>query len=593
MTRAGTGGALTYKGAYDEAGTLVREEMPGEVTRVVTTNALKDDTGLTYKGQVTPTTATTDPVTGEVTWTPGTPAPGTWFAWTTERDGLGRIVREYTGEGAGESAGEGAGFDGTSPGVPESGDTSHLPVGGGLAYDRQFSYTARGQLARVVDRTVNTPVGPIDPATTPTDAPGLYCQARSYGFNADGARTTMTVQQYNGGVCTGTASATSTRTYGVDSANRFTTGVTVDGGAPGGAYTYDGLGRQTVIPASDAPNYGSAITLGYYVDDLPASVTQGGVSTTFSLDVAGRRATQSTTGGGSNGSTTVRHYGDSSDNPGWSVTTPANGAALVTRYTDSIGGDLGASITGTGDASIGIIDPHDNTVTTVVIPAAQTSGTAATAVTGWARWSEYGSPAAPATVTGPLGYGWLGAKQRETAPDAAGLTLMGVRFYNWATGAFTSADPVPGGNDTSYGYPTDPINNNDITGQWGCGWCKKIRSKVASAARKVDTLLRQSHQAGPFGWRNYRPGLKWFEDGYARPHRIEWDRDHGWHYNPAANEKQGHKKWYKGLWPAGKAAARWAWSKRHIVVRAVQVVAYVVRAVSSWSRFMRGGGRDF
>ena len=88
VTRAGTGGALTYKGAYDEAGTLVTEELPGGITRVVTTNALKDDTGLTYKGQVTPTTATTDPVTGEVTWTPGTPAPGTWFAWTTERDGL-------------------------------------------------------------------------------------------------------------------------------------------------------------------------------------------------------------------------------------------------------------------------------------------------------------------------------------------------------------------------------------------------------------------------------------------------------------------------------------------------------------------------
>lgn len=332
MTRAGTGGALTYKGAYDEAGTLVTEELPGGITRVVTTNALTDDTGLTCEGQVTPTTAATDPVTGEVTWAPGTPAPGTWFAWTTERDGLGRIVREYTGEGAG--------FDGTSPGVPEPGDTSHLPVGDGLAYDRQFSYTTRGQLAKVVDRTVNTPVGPIDPATTPTDAAGLYCQARSYGLNADGARTTMTVQQYNGGVCTGTASATSTRTYSVDSANRFTTGVTVDGGTPGGAYTYDGLGRQTVIPASDAPNSGSAITLGYYVDDLPASVTQGGVSRTFSLDVAGRRATQSTTGGWNNGSTTVRHYGDSSDNPGWSVTTPANGAALVTRYTDSIGGDL-------------------------------------------------------------------------------------------------------------------------------------------------------------------------------------------------------------------------------------------------------------
>ncbi|MBC9957939.1 hypothetical protein [Yimella sp. cx-51] len=53
----------------------------------------------------------------------------TWFGWTLDRDGLGRIVREYTGEGAG--------FDGSNPGVPEVGDTSHLPVGEGLAYDRQ------------------------------------------------------------------------------------------------------------------------------------------------------------------------------------------------------------------------------------------------------------------------------------------------------------------------------------------------------------------------------------------------------------------------------------------------------------------------
>ncbi len=30
-----------------------------------------------------------------------------------------------------------------------------------------------------------------------------------------------------------------------------------------------------------------------------------------------------------------------------------------------------------------------------------------------------------------------------------------------------------GGHHTSYGYPTDPINNSDTTGQWACGWCKK------------------------------------------------------------------------------------------------------------------------
>lgn len=51
---------------------------------------------MAYTGQVTPVTAATDPGTGETTWTPGTPVTDTWFAWTMERDGLGRIVREYT-----------------------------------------------------------------------------------------------------------------------------------------------------------------------------------------------------------------------------------------------------------------------------------------------------------------------------------------------------------------------------------------------------------------------------------------------------------------------------------------------------------------
>ena len=354
----GVGGALSYKGAYDENGTLVTEQMPGQLTRTITTNALKDETGLAYSGQVTPTTATTDPDTGEVTWTPGTPVTGTWFAWSMDRDGMGRIVREYTGNGAG--------FDGDTAGAatPQGDDTSHLPVGQGLAYDRQYTYTPRGQLAKVIDRTVNLPTGPITPDTTPTDAPGLYCQVRTYGFNTDGARTSRTIANHSDGDCAGANPATGTMVHSYDNANRLTTGATING-ATTGTYTYDGLGRQTTIPASDTPNTGANITLGYYVDDLPATVTQAGVNSSFTLDSAGRRSTQTTTGGWSDGQTVERHYSDSSDNPSWSVTTPKNGAAQLTRYTDSISGDLGASITSGGDTSIGIIDPHDNNVTTI------------------------------------------------------------------------------------------------------------------------------------------------------------------------------------------------------------------------------------
>ena len=42
---------------------------------------------------------------------------------------------------------------------------------------------------------------------------------------------------------------------------------------------------------------------------------------------------------------------------------------------------------------------------------------------------------------------------------------MGVRLYNATRGLFTALDPVPGGNDTAYNYPNDPINSLDLDGQ--------------------------------------------------------------------------------------------------------------------------------
>jgi hypothetical protein len=41
---------------------------------------------------------------------------------------------------------------------------------------------------------------------------------------------------------------------------------------------------------------------------------------------------------------------------------------------------------------------------------------------------------------------------------------MGVRLYNRSAGTFTSLDPHYGGNLTSYGYPVDPVNQSDTTG---------------------------------------------------------------------------------------------------------------------------------
>ena len=41
---------------------------------------------------------------------------------------------------------------------------------------------------------------------------------------------------------------------------------------------------------------------------------------------------------------------------------------------------------------------------------------------------------------------------------------MGVRLYDPITGRFLSVDPVPGGNDNPYVYPSNPIDGFDVSG---------------------------------------------------------------------------------------------------------------------------------
>lgn len=85
-------------------------------------------------------------------------------------------------------------------------------------------------------------------------------------------------------------------------------------------------------------------------------------------------------------------------------------------------------------------------------------------------YDEYGNPRTGQAATR---YNWLGAKQRSSE-TLTGLTRMGVRLYNAATGRFLSPDPVYGGGDDRYGYPGDPVNAFDLDGkQWN--WRKVLK----------------------------------------------------------------------------------------------------------------------
>ena len=178
------------------------------------------------------------------------------------------------------------------------------------------------------------------------------------------------------------------------------------------------------------------------------------------------------------------HYTDDSDSPGW-ITNAQGGLTATTVYADLVAEDLSLSLINDNSGNRGelaLTTPRGDVAATITLasPSAMAAG-----LDSWTRYTEYGAPttAQPVGQVGAAGngYGWLGGKQRTTTATI-GLLLMGARLYNPVTGLFTSLDPVYGGNDTAYGYPNDPINKQDVSGESWAKWARRLGtlSDVAS-----------------------------------------------------------------------------------------------------------------
>jgi YD repeat-containing protein len=247
-------------GAYDAAGTLTVEKLPGGITRTSQLDNAGEPIGLRYTGQVT--TVEDD---GSTTVDPA----GGWLSWSIDNDVDGKVAHEWTPDGV------------AFTGAPANGDPND--VGDAVPYDRTNSYDSASRLVRTQARTA--PVGGdlSNPSTT-------ACTSRSYGFDRNSNRAS-TVVTSGDGACPEAGSGGSTVTIArvFDSADRPVTGA-----SPSSTYNYDELGRTTAIPASDTA--GSAdLTIGYFDNDAARTIQQGDVTAEFSLDPIDRQAIENVT----------------------------------------------------------------------------------------------------------------------------------------------------------------------------------------------------------------------------------------------------------------------------------------------------------
>ncbi|MFF3563235.1 polymorphic toxin-type HINT domain-containing protein, partial [Streptomyces sp. NPDC002574] len=297
-------------------------------------------------------------------------------------------------------------------------------------------------LGRLTDAWAQGSGGCSSTAGSLLGGPAPYWQ--SYSYDATGNRRTETQHDP-----AGNASQDVTRTYDYPPAKsprpHGLTQVTTDGptGSAIDSYTYDTVGNTHTRTIG-----GDQQTLDWDAEGHLAKVTQGTKTTSYVYDADGNRLIRRT----DNETTLYLGTTELTLNKGAST-------AKATRYYD-LGGGNQAIRTDDGTLSFLLGDHHGTSELAV----------SATDLTmQQRRATPFGGPRGDAPDNWPGQKGFVGGTDDPTT----GLTHLGAREYDQATGRFLSVDPVMDTGDpqqmNGYAYTeNNPVTYSDPTGRTKC-----------------------------------------------------------------------------------------------------------------------------